>query len=240
MVSIAFRVLRFYPAGLWLLLLVPVVLFVHASTRLGWLYVFGLPVPGDDSFTYFETFGLVPLHFGHDPLPRWWTSVLAVFVHVGPLHLVFSLVFIRLLGDYVVDALGSLLAVAFFTAAGVCAGMAHAFAFPASTLTLAGSSGAVAAFVAYCALLGMRSHVQLRLPLRDEPVNAPLSILVGAWLLLELFGLALNLASSASSGFPLVPHLAGFLLGVGFALAARVCSLHRPVRSTPASAGIAR
>lgn len=165
------------------------------------------------------------------PIPTWWSpealSVLtSLFLHESWLHLVGNLVYLWVFGIKVEQRLGSIATLAVFLAGGALANVIVALRLPGLVTPIIGASGAVSAVVgAYLGLFPAR-HIGLFLPLGLylQFARVPALFVIGSWFTLQLLYTAFGPINAAVAWWT---HLAGFVLGISFALAARGLSLLR-------------
>ena len=161
----------------------------------------------------------------------WWSPealslVTALFLHESWLHLVGNLVYLWVFGIKVEQRLGSVATLAVFLAGGALANVIVALRLPGLATPIIGASGAVSAIVgAYLGLFPAR-HIGLFLPLGLylQFARVPALFVIGSWFTLQLLYTAFGPINAAVAWWT---HLAGFALGISFALAARGVSLLR-------------
>ena len=146
--------------------------------------------------------------------------VTALFVHADWLHLTGNLLFLMIFGLQAERALGSRRFLALYLVGGALANLVGALTLSSVNAPIVGSSGAVSTVVGAYLALFPRSRLGLVVPLGLflEFVKVPAPLLIGFWVLLQL------LFTYVGPGFGAVvwwTHIAGFLLGVAFALVSR-------------------
>lgn len=144
----------------------------------------------------------------------------ALFFHADWLHLTGNLLFLMIFGLAAERALGSRRFLILFLFGGACANLVGALTLASVNAPIIGSSGAVSAIVGAYLALFPRARLGLVLPLGLflEFVKIPASLLIGFWILLQL------LFTYVWPDFGAVvwwAHIAGFALGVVFALVFR-------------------
>ncbi len=142
----------------------------------------------------------------------------SLFIHVDWLHLTGNLLFLMIFGVPAERALGTWRFLILFVVGGALANLAGAFALASTNAPIVGSSGAVSAIVgAYFALFPhARLGLVLPLGLFLEFVRIPAAVLIGFWILLQLL---LTFVGPGSVAW--WTHIAGFAVGILFALIAR-------------------
>ena len=147
------------------------------------------------------------------PIPTWWSPEAL-------------LVYLWVFGIKVEQRLGSIATLAVFLAGGALANVIVALRLPGLVTPIIGASGAVSAVVgAYLGLFPAR-HIGLFLPLGLylQFARVPALFVIGSWFTLQLLYTAFGPINAAVAWWT---HLAGFVLGISFALAARGLSLLR-------------
>lgn len=165
----------------------------------------------------------------HQPVSTWWNvTALSVFtallVHDSWLHLLGNLVYLWVFGMKVEQRLGMLGMLLLFFAGGALANVIVALRLPTLTTPIIGASGAVSAVIgAYLGLFPAR-HIGLFLPLGLylQFARVPAIFVIGSWFTLQLLYTVFGPINAAVAWWT---HLAGFALGISFALAARAVSL---------------
>lgn len=150
----------------------------------------------------------------------WSVLFLSLFFHSSWLHLVGNLVYLWVFGLPVEGRTGFLgLALVFF-GGGALAHLMLGLRLPEFDGYVVGASGAVSAVVGACAGLYPTRRIGLFLPLGlvVESVQLPTLLVVGSWFLLQLLYVQVGPTFGAMAWWT---HLAGFVLGLVFALLAR-------------------
>jgi membrane associated rhomboid family serine protease len=146
--------------------------------------------------------------------------VTALFIHVDWLHLIGNLLFLMIFGLSAERALGAPRFLILFLAGGALANLAGAVTLASANAPIVGSSGAVSAIVGAYFALFPRARLGLVLPLGLflEFVRIPAAALIGFWILLQLLFTFVGPAFGAVVWWT---HIAGFGIGILFALASR-------------------
>ena len=144
----------------------------------------------------------------------------ALFVHADWLHLTGNLLFLMIFGLSAERMLGSRRFLALYLFGGALANLAGAFTLPEVSAPIIGCSGAVSAIVGAYLALFPRARLGLVLPLGLflEFVKIPASLLIGVWVVLQLVFTYVGPAFGAVVWWT---HIAGFAVGVAFALVSR-------------------
>ena len=89
-----------------------------------------------------------------------WTLITYAFLHGGPMHILFNMLFLYVLGPNVEDRLGRFGFLAFYLGGGIAAGLAHALF---SNAPVVGASGAVAAVTGAYIVLFPKTRIKVLL-----------------------------------------------------------------------------
>ena len=186
--------------------------------------------PGIDQF--FMDWGLVPLRITN--MAKYPTAVLTIFtsmfLHSGWMHIIGNMLYLWIFGDNVEDALGSVMYLIFYLAAGTIAGLAQVAVSPSSPIPGIGASGAVAGVLAAYMVYYPRAPVRVLVPgfFAMRMARMPALIVLGMWFVLQLFNgfLSLGTMSLATGGVAWFAHIGGFVAGllVGAVTRGRVVS----------------
>lgn len=176
-------------------------------------------VPGRTSGM--ETFGLgqwLDLHA--------LTLVISLFLHSGWLHLAGNLAYLWVFGVKVEQRIGSVFMALVFIAGGALAHVVVALRVPDLLTPIIGSSGAVSAVVGAYLVLFPASRIGLFLPLGVylQFARVPALLVIGSWFTLQLVYSAFGPITGAVAWWT---HLAGFVIGLMFAMLARAMAQFR-------------
>lgn len=143
--------------------------------------------------------------------------VTAIFIHADWLHLTGNMLFLVVFGVSAERMLGSARFLALFVVGGALANLGGAFTLAGTSAPIIGSSGAVSAVVGAYFALFPRARLGLVLPLGVflEFVRIPAPLLIGFWAGLQLLFTYVGPAFGAVAWWT---HVAGFLVGILFAL----------------------
>lgn len=146
--------------------------------------------------------------------------VTAIFIHADWLHLTGNMLFLVVFGVSAERMLGSARFFALFVVGGALANLVGAFTLAGTSAPIIGSSGAVSAVVGAYLALFPRARLGLVLPLGVflEFVRIPAPLLIGFWAGLQLLFTYVGPAFGAVAWWT---HVAGFLVGIVFALLSR-------------------
>jgi membrane associated rhomboid family serine protease len=155
----------------------------------------------------------------------WWdisalSLVTSLFIHASWLHLLGNLAYLWVFGIKVEQRLGSVGISLVFLLGGAMANIIVALRLPQLGTPIIGASGAVSAVVgAYLGLFpGRRIGLFLPLGLYLQFARVPALLVIGSWFTLQLLYTVFGPINGAVAWWT---HLAGFALGLSFALVAR-------------------
>jgi membrane associated rhomboid family serine protease len=161
---------------------------------------------------------------GQNPASWWNLSALSLgtslFVHASWLHLLGNLAYLWVFGIKVEQRLGSVGITLIFLLGGALANVIVALRLPQLDTPIIGASGAISAVVgAYLGLFPSR-RIGLFLPLGVylQFARVPALLVIGSWFTLQLLYTVFGPINGVVAWWT---HLAGFALGLSFALIAR-------------------
>ncbi|MFN8140310.1 MAG: rhomboid family intramembrane serine protease [Fimbriimonadales bacterium] len=141
----------------------------------------------------------------------------SLFLHVEPMHLLGNMVILAGVGPVVEQVLGSLRFSVVYVVSGVVGALLHAVMVSVAQASVAGeplvgASACIGGLIGYSWLRFYRASVPV-----FPKVKVPVYLLVGAWVLLQLFG---AVAANRMFGAPIAywAHIGGFFAGFLFAL----------------------
>ena len=156
---------------------------------------------------------------------NWWqmsalSLFTALFIHASWLHLLGNLAYLWVFGIKVEQRLGSIVMLSFFLLGGALANVIVALRVPQLDTRIIGASGAVSAVVGAYLGLFPRRRIGLFLPLGLylQFARVPALLVIGSWFTLQLLYTTFGPINAAVAWWT---HLAGFALGLSFALMAR-------------------
>lgn len=181
-----------------------------------------------------DTLGMKPSDIARlldGELHTWWdlsalSLVTALFVHASWLHLLGNLAYLWVFGIKVEQSRGVLGMLPIFLAGGALANLIVALRLPSLDTPIIGASGGVSAVVGAYLGLFPRRRIGLFLPLGLylQFARVPSLLVIGSWFTLQLLYTAFGPMNAAVAWWT---HLAGFALGLSFALVARALALVR-------------
>lgn len=151
---------------------------------------------------------------------RLLTLVSALFIHLGPVHLIGNLLFLFIFGLPAERSLGPWRFLLLFLAGGALANLAAALLMGTPARAIIGASGGVSAVIgAYLALFpNARLGVVVPLGVWREFIKVPAALLIGLWAVLQLIFTFVGPSFGAVAWWA---HLAGFVVGLLYALVAK-------------------
>jgi len=189
---------------------VPVVTYALVALN---VLVFLLELSAGDQFI--ETWAFIPARFAANPAGNVITIFTAMFMHGGWLHLLGNMLFLWIFGDNVEDRLGHIKFLLFYLLAGIAATLAQFALAPHSTVPNVGASGAIAGVLGAYILMYPQSRVNVLLG--SQIVAMPALVVLGMWILLQLFSGVGSIAHTDESanvgGVAYMAHIGGFAAG---------------------------
>jgi membrane associated rhomboid family serine protease len=185
-------------------------------------------LPADDRLEWLRQWGTVPSKLFDSQAPmlqqlselRILRLLTALFIHADWLHLAGNLLFLMIFGLPAERALGSWRFLALYLFGGAVANLIGALTLASTSAPIVGSSGAVSAVVGAYLALFPRARLGLVLPLGLflEFVRIPAPVLIGFWILLQVLFTFVGPTFGAVVWWT---HIAGFLVGMMFAIMSR-------------------
>lgn len=186
-------------------------LVTYALIALNVLF-FVVELSGGDAFI--EKWAFVPSRFLANPLDESLTLITSMFMHVGWLHLGSNMLYLWIFGDNVEDRFGHVKFAVFYLLCGLAATFAQLAFGPGSNLPNLGASGAVAGVLGAYILLFPRGRI--RVLQGQQVIQVPALIVIGLWIVLQLFSGIGSIASTAQTGgVAYMAHIGGFVAGLG-------------------------
>ncbi len=151
---------------------------------------------------------------------RFARLVTALFIHADWLHLTANLMFLIIFGVPAERTLGFPRFLLLFVVGGALANLIGALTLAGTHAPIVGSSGAVWAVIGAYLALFPRARLGLVIPLGVflEFVRIPAMLLIGFWAVLQILFTYVGPAFGAVAWWT---HIAGFLIGITFALVSR-------------------
>ena len=187
-------------------------LVTYALIALNVLFFF-IEMSGGDAFI--KRWAFVPSRFVADPFGGFLTLFTSMFMHAGWVHLGGNMLYLWIFGDNVEDRFGHMKFSIFYLLCGLAATFAQlAFSIESNVPNL-GASGAIAGVLGAYILLFPKGKV--RVLQGQQVIQVPALIVIGIWIVLQLFSGIGSIANTAQTGgVAYMAHIGGFL--AGFAL----------------------
>ena len=188
------------------------------------VFVYELIQPSEtalDSLVF--TWGLVPYRLMQlEPLAI-LTIFTSMFIHSGFMHLIGNMLYLWIFGDNIESALGSFRFIVFYLLCGVGAALGQVLIDPASQVPMVGASGAISGVLGAYLLLYPRAEVETLVILGyfARLVRLPALVVLGLWIVLQLFSGLAALGMNASGGVAWFAHVGGFAAGLVLVLLLR-------------------
>jgi membrane associated rhomboid family serine protease len=165
---------------------------------------------GGDAFI--EKWAFVPRRFLANPFSDVPTLITSMFMHAGWLHLGGNMLYLWIFGDNVEDRFGHVKFTMFYVLCGLAASFAQLAFSAGSHVPNLGASGAIAGVLGAYILLFPQGRVSV---LQGQRViQVPALIVIGLWIVLQLFSGIGSLANTAQTGgVAYMAHIGGFLAG---------------------------
>jgi membrane associated rhomboid family serine protease len=184
-------------------------LVTYALIALNILFFF-LELGGGDAFI--TKWAFVPSRFMANPVGDFLTLFTAMFMHAGWLHLGGNMLYLWIFGDNVEDRFGHIKFTIFYMLCGLAATFAQlAFSLDSSVPNL-GASGAIAGVLGAYIMLFPKQNV--RVLQGQRVIQVPALIVIGLWIVLQLFSGIGSIANTAETGgVAYMAHIGGFVAG---------------------------
>ena len=187
-------------------------LVTYALIALNVLFFF-VELTGGDAFI--GEWAFVPARFLANPLGDSVTLFTSMFMHAGWVHLGGNMLYLWIFGDNVEDRFGHIKFTIFYLLCGLAATFAQLAFSLGSNVPNLGASGAIAGVLGAYILLFPQGKV--RVLQGQRVIQVPALIVIGLWIVLQLFSGIGSIASTAQSGgVAYMAHIGGFV--AGFAL----------------------
>jgi membrane associated rhomboid family serine protease len=171
---------------------------------------FFVELSGGDAFIVKWAF--VPRRFLSNPLGDFPTLFTSMFMHAGWLHLGGNMLYLWIFGDNVEDRFGSIRFIIFYLLCGLAATFAQLAFSLGSNVPNLGASGAIAGVLGAYILLFPQGRV--RVLHGQQVIHVPALIVIGMWIVLQLFSGIGSIADTAQTGgVAYMAHIGGFVAG---------------------------
>jgi membrane associated rhomboid family serine protease len=184
-------------------------LVTYALIALNVLFFF-VEQSGGDAFI--GKWAFVPTRFLANPFGDSLTLFTSMFMHAGWVHLGGNMLYLWIFGDNVEDRFGHIKFTIFYLLCGLAATFAQLVFSLGSSVPYLGASGAIAGVLGAYILLFPQGKVRV---LRGQQViQVPALIVIGIWIVLQLFSGIGSIANTAQTGgVAFMAHIGGFLAG---------------------------
>ena len=184
-------------------------LVTYALVALNILFFF-VELSGGEAFI--ERWAFVPSRFLANPAGDFPTLLTSMFMHAGWLHLGGNMLYLWIFGDNVEDSFGHAKFVIFYVLCGLAATFAQLMFSAASHVPNLGASGAIAGVLGAYIVLFPKG--QVRVLQGQGVIPVPALIVIGLWIVLQLFSGIGSVASAAQGGVAYMAHIGGFVAGL--------------------------
>ncbi len=194
-----------------------------ATNVLVFLYQLTLEAASEQAlYQFVQVMGVIPYEISHGvdlPPPNPGTVYLSMFtsmfVHGGWVHMLGNMWYLFIFGNNVEDSMGSLRFLIFYLICGVVAAGTQIATAWNSQIPLIGASGAIAGVLGAYLLLFPRARVDTLVFMGYfiRVVQIPAVVVLGFWIVLQLFSGAASLGMPSAGGVAWFAHIGGFAAG---------------------------
>lgn len=171
---------------------------------------FLVEMSGGDAFIMQWAF--IPSRFLANPVADFPTLFTSMFMHAGLLHLGGNMLYLWIFGDNVEDRFGHTKFLIFYLLCGLGATFAQLMFSLDSNIPNLGASGAIAGVLGSYILMFPKGRI--RVLQGQRVVQAPALMVIGFWIVLQLFSGIGSIASTADTGgVAYMAHIGGFVAG---------------------------
>jgi len=181
------------------------------------VFVYELLLPSQSALdSLVHSLGLVPYRLVALDVGAILTVFTSMFVHSGFMHLGGNMLYLWIFGDNIEAAMGSFRFVFFYLLCGLGAAVGQVLVAPLSTVPMVGASGAISGVLGAYMLLypGAEVETLILLGYSMRLVRLPALVVLGFWIILQLFSGLFSLGMEASGGVAWFAHIGGFAVGV--------------------------
>jgi len=184
-------------------------LVTYALIALNVLFFF-VELNAGDAFV--GKWAFVPSRFLANPPGDSLTLFSSMFMHAGWVHLGGNMLYLWIFGDNVEDRFGHVKFTIFYLLCGLAATFAQLAFSLGSDIPNLGASGAIAGVLGAYILLFPQGRV--RVLQGQRVIQVPALIVIGLWIVLQLFsGLGSVASTGQTGGVAYMAHIGGFLAG---------------------------
>ncbi|MBL8103706.1 MAG: rhomboid family intramembrane serine protease, partial [Anaerolineales bacterium] len=168
---------------------------------------FLVEMSGGDAFIMQWAF--IPSRFLANPVADFPTLFTSMFMHAGLLHLGGNMLYLWIFGDNVEDRFGHTKFLIFYLLCGLGATFAQLMFSLDSNIPNLGASGAIAGVLGSYILMFPKGRI--RVLQGQRVVQAPALMVIGFWIVLQLFsGIGSIAATTDTGGVAYMAHIGGF------------------------------
>jgi membrane associated rhomboid family serine protease len=150
------------------------------------------------------------------PIPVRWTLLTSMFLHGSWMHLIGNMLYLWIVGDNVEEVLGSFRYLIIYFACGLAGSLAQISIDPDSITPTLGASGAIAGLMG-CYVIWF-PHNQIRVLLFRFITVLPAIIVIGGWIVLQIWLGANAIGGKEQGGVAYLAHVGGAVTGIVVAL----------------------
>ena len=175
------------------------------------VFVFVFELSGGDEFV--KQWSVIPADI---VAGRHWITILtAMFMHGSWMHIIGNMIFLWAFGPEIEDAMGPVRYLGFYLIGGLVASAAQIALAPSSTVPNLGASGAIAAVMGVFIVTYPRDKIKTLLFLGWFVTIAmlPAALLIGLWIITQLFSQVGAVANVQAGGVAYMAHIGGFFFG---------------------------
>lgn len=167
--------------------------------------------------------GLIPARLSSLEPVAFATIITSMFLHSGFMHIAGNMLYLWIFGDNIEAALGSFRFLIFYLLCGVGAATGQYLVSPASQVPMVGASGAISGVLGAYLLLYPRAEVETLIVFGfwGRLVRLPAVVVLGMWIVVQLFSGLASLGAEASGGVAFFAHIGGFVSGLVLVLVLR-------------------
>ena len=190
---------------------VPMVTYILIALNLLFFFV---ELMGGDAFIM--NWAFVHSRFLANPFGDFLTLFTSMFMHAGWLHLGGNMLYLWIFGDNVEDNFGHIKFIIFYLICGIAATFAQLAFSTDSNVPNLGASGAIAGVLGAYIVLFPKGRIRVLQGM--QVVQVPALIVIGLWIVLQLFSSIGSITDTAQTGgVAYMAHVGGFIAGLALA-----------------------
>lgn len=150
------------------------------------------------------------------PKPVFLTLFSSMFLHGGPLHLGFNMLYLWIFGNNIEDVLGPARFIIFYLVGGLFAHAMHIAADPGSIIPTIGASGAISAVMGAYLILYPQARIMtlMWIFILIQFIYIPAFIIILYWIVIQIISGFMSLGGQFGGGVAWFAHIGGFLGGM--------------------------